>query len=54
MSNLPNGRSFGINSATLLIKSVAKVDEGNYYCTVTNEWNNSVSSNHGVLEVICK
>jgi len=52
--NLPNGRSFGINSATLLIKSVAKADEGNYYCIVTNEWNNSVTSNYGALEVICK
>ena len=51
---LPVGRSYGINSPTLLIKSVIEHDEGSYYCTIINEWNNTVTSYHGVLEVICK
>ena len=53
-NSLPNGRSFGINSSSLLIKSVLEDDEGRYYCVVTNEWNNMVTSRAGTLEVICK
>jgi len=47
-------KSFGINSATLLLKNVIEADEGSYYCVVTNEWNHMVTSYIGVLEVICK
>ena len=54
MNNLPDGRSLGISSASLLIKSVIEDDEGSYYCVVTNEWNNMVTSRAGTLEVICK
>ena len=53
MKNLPE-RSLGINSPTLLIKSVQEADEGDYYCVVTNEWDSMVASYFGTLEVICK
>ena len=41
----------GVNGLLLTIPSVTKSDEGQYYCTVTNEWSRSVESNYGNLTV---
>ena len=37
---------------TLTIPNVTESDEGQYYCTVTNEWGSSVESNNGTLVVV--
>ena len=39
----------GINETILTIPNVLESDEGQYYCTVTNEWGRSVESNDGNL-----
>ena len=44
-SSLPNKVSGG-NGAVLTIPNLVKSDEGQYYCTVTNEWGNSVKSDY--------
>ena len=49
-NNLPEKVS-GVNGTTLTIPNVTKPDQGQYYCTVTNEWNRSVESNDGTLIV---
>ena len=41
----------GVNETTLKIPNVTESDEGQYYCTVTNEWGRSVESNNGTLVV---
>ena len=40
-----------INRATLTIRNILLSDEGQYYCTVTNEWGNSVSTGNITLTV---
>ena len=47
-NNLPDKVS-GVNGTTLMIPNVAKPDQGQYYCTVTNKWGRSVESNDGTL-----
>ena len=49
--NLPN-KVLGINGAELKITNSLKSDEGQYYCTVTNEWGNSEVSNDVTLTVV--
>ena len=49
--NLPNKVS-GVNKAELKIPNSLKSDEGQYYCTVTNEWGRSVKSNDVTLTVV--
>ena len=39
------------NSTKLTIPNLKKNDEGQYYCTVTNEWGNSVRSEYITLTV---
>ena len=41
-----------VNEAVLMIPNSLKSDEGQYYCTVTNEWGRSVKSNDVTLTVI--
>ena len=41
----------GIYGPLLTIPSVAESDEGQYYCTVTNEWSRSVESDDATLTV---
>ena len=41
----------GINGPLLTIPSIAESDEGQYYCTVTNEWSRSVESDDATLTV---
>ena len=49
-SNLPN-KVLDVNGPVLTIPSVVESDEGQYYCTVTNEWGRSVESNDATLTV---
>ena len=49
--NLPNKAS-GVNVAELKIPNALKSDEGQYYCTVTNEWDRSMKSNDVTLSVV--
>ena len=39
------------DETTLTIPNVTESDEGQYYCTVTNEWGRSVDSNNGTLAI---
>ena len=48
--NLPNKVS-GADGAILTIPNLLKSDEGQYYCIVTNEWDNSVESDDVSLAV---
>ena len=48
--SLPN-KVFGVNRTVLTIPNLVESDEGIYYCTVTNEWGNSVSSGDVTLSV---
>ena len=41
----------GHRSIMLTIPNLIEGDEGQYYCTVTNEWNNSVRSEYVNLTV---
>ena len=43
-SHLPD-KVLGVNGTMLTIPNVTESDEGQYYCTVTNEWDRSVESN---------
>ena len=49
-SKLPN-KVIGHKSTMLTIPNLKKSDEGEYYCTVTNEWGNSVKSGYVTLTV---
>ena len=49
-SSIPNKVS-GVNGTVLTIPDLVPSDEGVYYCTVTNEWDNSVRSNNVTLSV---
>ncbi|XP_065918202.1 receptor-type tyrosine-protein phosphatase S-like isoform X7 [Dysidea avara] len=49
-SSLPNKVS-GANGAVLTIPNLVESDEGKYYCTVTNQWDNSVSTDDVTLKV---
>ena len=49
-NNLPNKVS-GVNGEVLTIPTLVESDEGAYYCTVTNQWGNSVRSNDVILSV---
>ena len=48
--NLPDKVS-GVTEEVLTISNSLKSDEGQYYCTVTNEWGRSVRSNDVTLNV---
>ena len=41
----------GVNGAVLMIPNSLNSDEGQYYCTVTNEWGNNKDSNDATLTV---
>ena len=41
----------GVNGAVLTIPNLVESDEGMYYCTVTNQWGNSVRSDDVTLTV---
>ena len=47
-NSLPDKVS-GINETVLTIPNALESDEGQYYCTVTNEWDRSVESNDVTL-----
>ena len=42
----------GVNGAVLTIPNLVESDEGVYYCTVTNQWGNSVRSDDVNLSII--
>ena len=51
-----NGNGFpdkvsGINESVLTIPNILESDNGQYYCTVTNEWDRSVESDNVTLTV---
>ena len=48
--NLPK-KVAGVNGVVLKIPYLTESDEGQYYCTVTNEWGRSKGSNHLTLIV---
>ena len=52
-NNLPDKVS-GVNEAVLKIPNVNESDEGQYFCTVTNEWFNIEQSNDVTLTVYGK
>ena len=41
----------GVNGTVLTIPNVLESDEGNYYCTVTNEWGRSKKSDDVIVAV---
>ena len=49
-NELPD-KAIGHNSTKLTIPNLKKSDEGEYYCTVTNEWGNSVRSGYITLTI---
>ena len=49
-SRLPNKVS-GVNGAVLTIPNLVGSDEGVYYCTVTDQWGNSVRSDDVTLSI---
>ena len=49
-NKLPD-KVIGHNSTKLTIPNLKKSDEGQYYCTVTNEWDNSVKSEYITLTI---
>ena len=49
-NDLPDKIS-GVHGTTLTIPNVTESDEGQYYCTVTNEWGRSVESNDVTLSI---
>ena len=49
-NSLPNKVS-GINEDMLIIPNAVESDGGQYYCTVTNQWQRSVESNDVTLTV---
>ena len=49
-SNLPD-KVLSVNGTVLTIPNATESDEGQYYCTVTNEWGRSVDSDDAILTV---
>ena len=49
-NKLPN-KAIGHKSTMLTIPNLMEDDEGQYYCTVTNEWGNSVESEYITLTI---
>ena len=49
-SSLPDKVS-GVNGTVLTISNLVESDEGVYYCTVTNQWNNHERSDDITLTV---
>ena len=49
-NKLPN-KVIGHKSTMLTIPNLMEDDEGQYYCTVTNEWGNSVRSEFITLTI---
>ena len=49
-NKLPD-KALGHKSTLLTIPNLIEADEGQYYCTVTNEWGNSVRSGYITLTV---
>ena len=49
-SNLPS-KVMGVHEKVLTIPNVSESDEGQYYCTVTNEWERSTGSNDVTLSI---
>ena len=49
-SSLPDKMS-GARGTVLTIPNVTESDEGQYYCTVTNEWGRSVRSDDVTLSI---
>ena len=41
----------GVNGEVITIPNVLELDEGQYYCIVTNEWDTRVESNNVTLTV---
>ena len=50
-SNQVPNKALGINELMLSIPNLMKSDEGQYYCTVTNEWGRSMESDNVMLIV---
>ena len=50
-SNSLPSKVLGVNEAMLTIPNVTSDDEGQYYCTVTNEWDSSVESDDVTLSI---
>ena len=50
-SNSLPSKVLGVNEQNLTIPNVTSSDEGQYYCTVTNEWDSSVDSNDVTLSI---
>ena len=50
-SNSLPSKVLGINEEVLTIPNVTSSDEGQYYCTVTNEWDSSVVSDDVTLSI---
>jgi len=48
--SLPD-KVLGSNGTVLTIPNVVESDGGQYYCTVTNEWNRSIESSNVTLNV---
>ena len=46
-----SNKASGINETVLIISTAIDSDEGQYYCTVTNEWGRSVESDDVTLIV---
>ena len=42
----------GVNGTVLTIPNLVESDEGVYYCTVTNQWDNSERSDDVTLSVL--
>ena len=49
-SKLPS-KVMSVNEEVLTIPSVTESDEGQYYCTVTNEWERNAESNNVTLSI---
>ena len=49
-NNLPS-KVTSVNEEVLTISNVTESDEGQYYCTVTNEWGRSVESDNVTLSI---
>ena len=48
--SLPD-KMMGVNGTVLTIPNVTESDEGQYYCTVTNEWSRTVRSSDVTLSI---
>ena len=50
-SNLLPTKVLGVNETLFTIPDLRISDQGDYYCTVTNEWNRMVESDEVILNV---